>query len=279
MSGVFGAGVFTGLKYANAYDKIGAIYGSSAGAFNAAFFLARQIEFGSTIYWENLTEGFIFPSRIPKGVAQRFFRGYLSQNGTKPVNIVDIDHLMSVAQREKRLNVEEICKQEIPFNVKVLDTQNGEIVYLNGKVNTLDALKSTVSVIPYYFAGNQRYIDADAVREPVGLPFLLEKHADEKIVLIINHKPNRGFRYALKNSLEGFVASPMYRNLPMFDYFNAKADKFRKEINQAREDERVLLIHPPEESPTKSNTTDPKKLIETWNMGRREAEKIVRFLG
>ena len=56
MSGVFGAGIGTRLQEADTYNKIEAVYGGSAGAFNSSYFLSRQSELGSSIYWENLTE-------------------------------------------------------------------------------------------------------------------------------------------------------------------------------------------------------------------------------
>ena len=61
MAGVFGAGVVTRLQEENFYKHIKVAYGASAGAFNLAYFLAKQSELGSKIYWEDLTYDFISP--------------------------------------------------------------------------------------------------------------------------------------------------------------------------------------------------------------------------
>ena len=277
MSGVFGAGIVTELEAADAYDKLGAIYGCSAGAFNAAYFLARQSELGSSIYWENLTERFIYPLRVFSGTAQRFWRRYISPNGKTPSNVVDIDHLMNVVEGEKQLDVKTLSQQKILFQIKVLDTRTGEVLYLDGKDNTLEALKASASAVPYYFPINQQYVDG-GISDPIGLPLILERHPDERIIVAINYGPDQGIRDAFQHLLEGVAASFMYKDFPVFKYFRTKIDKFRRDIEEARRNGRILLVYPPRENPTKFNTTDPKKLKTTWNMGRKETKKILRFL-
>lgn len=279
MSGVFGAGIVTELELADVYDKLESVYGGSAGAFNAAYFLTRQSELGSSIYWENLTNNFIFPARIFSGTAQRFWRRYISQNGKTPSNVVDIDHLMRIVKGEKQLDLGILTTQGVPFYIKVLDTHNAEIVYLNSRKDTLETLKASASAIPYYFPINQRYIDGEISKEPIGLPFILERHPYTRIVVAINYTPDQGWGHVLKNSLEGIVTSFMYRDSLMFNHFHTKIKKFRRDIEEARRNEQILLVHPPRENPTRLNTTDSKKLRRTWNMGRKEAEKILRFLG
>lgn len=64
MAGVFGAGVVTRLQEVNAYENFSHAYGASAGAFDIAYFLAKQTRKGSSIYWEDLTKGFIIKSII-----------------------------------------------------------------------------------------------------------------------------------------------------------------------------------------------------------------------
>ena len=54
MAGVFGAGVATAFEDANLYPRVHSIYSASAGAHNAAYWLARQSHMGSTIYFDEL---------------------------------------------------------------------------------------------------------------------------------------------------------------------------------------------------------------------------------
>src|SRR3989338_3950792 len=107
MSGVFGAGIGTELEESNIYSKIEAIYGCSAGAFNAAYFLARDSRLGSSIYWENLTDGrFINLRKVLRGNS----------------NAMNIDHLVEVSRSSKVLNLDALRNQSIPFFVKVLNS-------------------------------------------------------------------------------------------------------------------------------------------------------------
>ena len=72
MAGVFGAGVVTRLQDVDFYGQVDTIYASSAGVFNVAYFLARQTRLGSSIYYEDLIQGFIHPGRLIPGMFQRF---------------------------------------------------------------------------------------------------------------------------------------------------------------------------------------------------------------
>src|SRR6266849_4636903 len=76
MLGVFGAGFVTRLQEKGAYKFIEAIYGASAGAMNASYFLSRQTKLGSSIYYEELTKNFILPHNVPHGLWQRVSHRY-----------------------------------------------------------------------------------------------------------------------------------------------------------------------------------------------------------
>lgn len=279
MSGVFGAGILTALQEANTYDKIEAIYSSSAGAFNAAYFLARQSALGSRIYWEDLIKDFIHPWKIISGTAQRFWNRYISPvRNERFHNVIDIDYLMAVVQNKKQLDIEEIGKQKIPFFIKVLDIKTGEVIYLDGKQNTIKTLKATANAVPYYAANGLEYIDGEIAKDPIGLDFLLYKHPDCKIIVVVNYTADQGIKHQIKNSLEGIVAGTMYDNIPLFQFFHTKLKRFRKDIGEARRNKRVLLITPPHNNPTRPCTTNSEKLKTTYEMGRKEAEKIVVWL-
>ena len=54
MRGVVSAGMVSALEELGLVDTFDAVYGSSAGAINAAYFLAGQAAFGTTIYVEDI---------------------------------------------------------------------------------------------------------------------------------------------------------------------------------------------------------------------------------
>jgi predicted patatin/cPLA2 family phospholipase len=259
MNGVFSTGITTELENADIYDSLSSVYSASAGAYNAAFFLARQSILAARTYWEDLGNGFINPLRFINGTA------------------VDIDHLDWVVRNTKPLDIDTLEKQDIPFWVKVLNKKTCQVQYLDGTENTFNTLKSAVSIVPYYHARGQDFVDAD-IKEPIGLENLLDRNPKSKIILVINHQPERGALFYFENILHGLVGTVSHRELPMMKFFMQKAASYYTDIKRAISDEQIILIHPPKDNPTRSYTKDPKKLKATWNMGRREAEKILRAL-
>ena len=190
MLGVFGAGIVTTLQKEDSYQHIDTIYGASAGAFNAAYFLSHQAKMGSTIYWEDLTHNFIDQKGVLKKTTQRILnRLFPRLDVPDENNPLNIDHLIEVIQTNKKLDVEEINEGSIDFYVKVLDTETGEIKFLDAKEDIIQRLRETISALPYYYSKEQRYIDGD-VLSPLGLESIIENHPDQKIVIGINHNPS-----------------------------------------------------------------------------------------
>ena len=68
MRGVVSAGMLLGLEALGLRGSFDAVYGSSAGALNAAYFLAGQARVGITGYLdESITRGFVDPLRVLRG--------------------------------------------------------------------------------------------------------------------------------------------------------------------------------------------------------------------
>ena len=262
MSGVFGAGIVTGLEEANAYPHIGAIYGGSAGAFNGAYFLAHQSRLGSTIYYEDLPNRFFSWNEILKGSD----------------SAIDREFLMGIVQREKALDVKRIQTQKIPFNIKVLNKATGKMEYLDGKVGTIEKLKQAVGVFPFCDVNNESNVDGD-ILDPVGLDYLLERHPQEKIVLAVNYKPGFSFMRNIGDHYCGIISATRGNEYSSFKrYFFERERRLRRDLQKAREQERILVVCPPSTSKTASLTQDKAKLIETHKMGISTSRSIVRFM-
>ncbi len=64
MRGVVSAGMLAGLEYLGLLPAFDVIYGTSAGAINAAYFIAGQAAYGASIYYEDLNDSqFMSPLR------------------------------------------------------------------------------------------------------------------------------------------------------------------------------------------------------------------------
>jgi len=68
MRAVISGGMLTGLEALGLRDAFDAVYGSSAGAINGAYFIAGQAAFGTTVYYENINNSrFINTARYLSG--------------------------------------------------------------------------------------------------------------------------------------------------------------------------------------------------------------------
>ena len=278
MAGVFGAGIVTRLQEQDAYDKIGTIYGASAGAFNMAYFLSRQTRLGSSIYYENLTENFINAKKILSGTVQRFYNRFISQiSNEKMCNPIDIGYLLEIAKNRKTLDLEAVKNNPINAFVKVFNLNTKKIEYLDLKSDIFQRLKEAVSVIPYYFPDNQEFIDGEVI-SPIDFDTIRGFHSYEKIIVCINHSPKEGITRKTRNNLEGLVATMMYKDIPLIRIFSGKTKKINQEIEKIKKDKDSLLIYPPENNPSGNSTTDKEKLLITYEMGQIEAEKILDFI-
>ena len=280
MSGVFGGGVVSGLEQLNIYDKIKAIYSCSAGTFNGAYFLTKQCKFGSSIYWDELAHGFIRRRNMPYGALQRLWNGYMSPISFDSIkNVMYADRLLDVAKHKKRLDVEKLKNQSIPLYVKMVNTETMEIEYIDArKGNTLHLLKSGISAIPYYFPSpdNGKYVDG-AIREPLGLEYIIKQNPENRIIAIFNLTLNRNFGHYIKNFIEGVVADSMYPGV-LRNCFLKREGSVRRSLEVAKNNNRVLLIHPSKDNLVQSWILNEFKLKNLHAEGMTAAEKIVDFI-
>ena len=111
MRGVVSAGMVSALESLELTHAFDAVYGSSAGAINAAYFLAGQAALGTTIYSEDINN--------------RSFIDMRRAVGAKP--IVDLSFLLDdVAHRRKPLDYARVLAARAPLTVVATDVATGE---------------------------------------------------------------------------------------------------------------------------------------------------------
>jgi predicted patatin/cPLA2 family phospholipase len=161
MRGVISAGMVSGLEALGLARAFDAVYGSSAGAINAAYFLAGQAALGTRIYYEDINNRqFINLGRPLRGRA-----------------IVDLGFLIDdVTVRRKQLNVGRVLNASAALSVMATDVETEASVKLGGFADPrtlLAALRAgaTMPVIagePRVYEG-RRYLDA-SLTEPIAVP-------------------------------------------------------------------------------------------------------------
>ncbi|HEX4959885.1 MAG TPA: patatin-like phospholipase family protein [Thermoanaerobaculia bacterium] len=107
MRGIYSAGSVVGLEFLGVRDVFDHVYGTSAGAINAAYYLAGQGSLGITIYYQDI-DGFKFvnPLRLTK--------------------IADIDFVYDeVIPKRKPLDVERVLASRSRFFIALTDVDTG----------------------------------------------------------------------------------------------------------------------------------------------------------
>ena len=281
MSGVFGGGVVSGLSKTNIYEKIKAVYSCSAGTLNGAYFLSRQTDFAASVYWEEMAHGFIKRRNIPFGALQRLWHGYVCTiKHESMLNAMYADKVIDVVQNKKALDVEVLRNQSIPLYVKLLNTQNMQTEYRDARKekDIFNLLRSGISAIPYYYPSpdNGHYVDA-AIKEPLGLDYIVEQNPTSKIIVVFNLSIHRNIGHKLKNFIEGIISDPMYPGT-FSKCFMQREKSVRKSLSLAMREERIMIVHPSKDNLVQSWILDETKLKKLYNEGIKTSESIMNFI-
>jgi predicted patatin/cPLA2 family phospholipase len=115
MRGVVSAGMVAGLESAGVLDCFDAVYGSSAGAINGAYFVAGQARYGTTIYYQDINnKAFIDMAR------------WLTSRPPLSLEFL-LDH---VAETVKPLDWQAVIGSKIPLVVVASSLGEGRAVYM-----------------------------------------------------------------------------------------------------------------------------------------------------
>jgi len=200
MRGVISAGMVSALESFGLTDAFDAVYGSSAGAINAAYFLAGQATLGTRIYYEDINNAaFIDFARAVRG---------------RP--IVDLGFLLDdVAVHRKPLDAARVIACASPLTVMATDVDSQQAVALRNFATARDlvaALRAgaTMPVVagPPQRVGGQRYLDA-SLSEPIPVPIAEADGCTHILVLL-----TRGAKMRTRPSaFDRYFVAPRLRRL------------------------------------------------------------------
>jgi predicted patatin/cPLA2 family phospholipase len=161
MRGVVSAGMVSALEERGMTGVFDAVYGSSAGAINAAYFLAGQARMGTTIYYEDINNRrFIDLGRSVRGLP-----------------VVDLGFLVDeVAVRTKPLDCQRVIASPSRFTVMATDVEaacRAPLRDFSDSPSLLGALRAgaTMPVLagPPVRLRDREYLDA-SLTEPIPVP-------------------------------------------------------------------------------------------------------------
>ncbi|MBI3026825.1 patatin-like phospholipase family protein [Candidatus Woesearchaeota archaeon] len=198
MRGIFSAGSLIALHNLGLRNAFDAIYASSGGAMNVAYFLSDQPQFGTSIYYEDINNSnFINLLRVNK--------------------IVDIDYLFdNVVINKKPLDTYKVIKSKTPFYFFATDIETGRAVRCNSKSkNILKLLKASCALPLYYnkpvLINHKGFLDG-GIQKAVPLEDAIKDGCTDVLVLLTEPKPKKYLSFLEKFLLKKAL-SKLSKNL------------------------------------------------------------------
>jgi predicted patatin/cPLA2 family phospholipase len=137
MRGVVSCAALLGLEELGLTQAFDEVYGASAGAVNAAYFLAGQAAYATTIYYQTINT-----TRILRRLWHR--------------KIVDIDDLFdSIIARERPLHIQKVLASPSQFYIAIADACTGEafLAHAQSSSTPLLTLLKASSAMPLLYNG------------------------------------------------------------------------------------------------------------------------------
>jgi predicted patatin/cPLA2 family phospholipase len=217
MRGVVSAGMVSALEELGLVHAFDAVYGSSAGAVNAAYFLAGQAAFGTSIYAEDINNRrFIDLRRLLTGGP-----------------VVDLGFLIDdVATHRKPLNTARVLSSGSPLTVMATDVASASRAALRGfrdGGSLLLALRAGATMPalagPAVTYEGRQYLDA-SLTEPI--PVALAEEDGHTHMLALLTRPDDTLRAT--TMLDRVYVLPALRRLsaPLAELYAGRAVPYRR---------------------------------------------------
>ena len=134
MRGAFSGGAMIGLEKLGLTDCFDYVYASSSGSCAGAYFLSKQTELGSSIYYEDLDgHKFIKPWKLSQAA--------------------DVDFLCdTIFRHRKKLDTTKVKKNRAIFKIFVADADHGDCMYYTNKdeVDLIQVIKASCAMPAFY---------------------------------------------------------------------------------------------------------------------------------
>lgn len=174
MRGVISAGMVAALEASGIKpEHFDAVFGSSAGSFNGAYYLAEQARFGTSIYYENNTSGFIDIRRL----------------GRKANPALNLDYMLGhIMRHEKPIDFEKVVQsKKLRPQATEVSTASGYVFEPADDTQELYLQLRASATIPIVAGrptkvADKEYLDA-SLTEAVPLETPIEQGYDAVLVL------------------------------------------------------------------------------------------------
>ncbi len=277
MAGVFSAGVVSALDKANIHERVESIYSASAGAHSGAYFLSKETLKGTEIYTEDLlSKRYAFVKKLSiKDIVKKVFNLLIFR---KHMHLMDLEVLKKIQRTRRKINIQKIKSSSINFYVKVFDTKNLVIRYLDGKKNVIEAISVSSHCAPYIYQKTRHthYYDGELVPNNDFIR-IIKENPDKKIIYILNERRTRWYSFVdLPIQIAHFIFISRYFGLDFASYYLVHFfDK--PNIENIRKHKNVFVVYP--NINIRKITTDKRKLKKVYRLGFNKGLSVLKSLG
>ncbi len=226
MRGVVSAGMVSALEQLDLVEAFDAVYGTSAGAVNGAFFVARQAVYGTPLYWENINN--------------RRFINYFRLASRTPVLALDflLDQVMT---HEKILDWRATIGSPVPLKALAVSLDTLEPVLLaafDSRRELFEALRASSSIPlvagPPTTIDGRRYVDGGML-EPLAFKSALADGCTH--VLVLPTLPAGEIRFRNPLLTEPIVSRALERLRPgLSDLYRTRRQRYLSDYGRLTEE-------------------------------------------
>lgn len=251
MRGVISGGMTAALEMLGMRDLFDAVYGASAGAMAAAFFVAGNSAAGVTVFYDHLTtRRFVSPWRMVFG---------------KPS--MDLSFLMDdVFEKRVPLLYDWALSQPIELHVLATDVHEATAVDLSPFDSAVELKRALwagacnpLAAGPPIYVGERPYWDA-AITEAIPVATALRQGCTHFVILRTRTKDERRKKiHRFEEKLANYIMKPYGKKI--YDAYRCKHVSYEKELDRIAElENRVVCIMPRASEMISQTCTDREKI-------------------
>lgn len=258
MRGIFAAGVLDRFLE-EGFNPFDVVVGVSAGAVNAAAYLAEQ-------HGRN-KEMFTNYSLDPQYISWRKF--------LKGSHLLDLDWLWEITTDKLPIDTDILFDKNIDFEIGVTLNENGNSKFIKVTPNNISHVMKASCTVPFFYrnflAIDQQIVSDGGVASPIPVDRAIDLGAD-KIMVIRSRKKN----FRMEKNLETKFSKLLFRKYPGL----SKAIQNRSSVYNTAIDLiqtppkhlQILDVCPPDYFKTKRFTKDYQTLMDDYEVGRLMGE-------
>jgi len=255
MRAIFSAGALHALAELGARDRVLALYGISAGAFNIAQFALGATMRASKWYYHDVPAHGILARATPVAV----LRGE---------DVMDVPVATRVLETEHLLDAEALARSPVPVSFGVVARGDLTFRWLDARrPDVIRVLIASSSLFPFVHEpaviDGVPYIDG-GYREVVCYARLRREHPDARLLLLLNDNEDESL---LQRTMFGAMLRLRDAQIAAARHeLNARAPA---ELAAALRDPHTLVVRPDDRFPVHFSTIDPSVLVDGFWRGYR----------